>query len=198
MNWRDRLHSLFAKRVVRVRLRRHRPGSIQREHGRDVVEHVGLHLLEQLPHRGRVELEDPQGLPRREQFEDSWIVVAELFKDQVNTAVRPNVSQRVVEDVKVTESEEVHLDETQCLARRVVELGDDLTIVRSHHERDDVGQFRVRHNHTSSVDSSVAFDVLDTAGGLINNLGLGRHFDRLPKLLCLLEPRTVFVEHLRQ
>ena len=50
VNRSDGLHSLFAERVIGVRLGRHGTGAIERKHGRNIIEDVGLHLFEKLAH----------------------------------------------------------------------------------------------------------------------------------------------------
>ena len=70
----------------------------------------------------------PSVSPRAEQLVGRRVVERQVLEDQRLAAVGLDVVQRVVEDREVAQPEEVHLDQAERLARRVVELGDDRAV----------------------------------------------------------------------
>ena len=84
----------------------------------------------------------------------------------VLAAVGLDVAQRVVEDREVAQAEEVHLDQAERLAARVVELGDDLAVLLAAHDRDDVDQRLAGHDHAGRVHAPLPLQALEPARGL--------------------------------
>ncbi len=68
-------------------------------------------------------------------------------------AVDPDVVQRVGDDREVAQPEEVHLQQSESLAGRVVELGDDGAVLGALHDGDDVGERVGGHDHRAGVDT---------------------------------------------
>ena len=116
------------------------PRAVQRDDGRDVLEVVGLQLPQQRPHGPAVELEHAERVAPREQRVRLGVVELEVFEHRAEAAVRLDVVEGVVDDRQVAQPQEVHLDEAERLARRLVELGDDRAVLLALHDRDDVDQ----------------------------------------------------------
>ena len=110
-------------------------------------------------------------------------------------AVGLDVVEGVVDDREVAQPEEVHLDEAEGLARRVVELRDDLAVLLPPHDRDDVDQRLARHDDAGGVHAPLALEVLEPDRGVEDRLGLGIRLDQRAELARLLEPRVLLVEH---
>ncbi len=84
-----------------------------------------------------------------------------------------HVLQRVVEDREVAQAEEVHLDQAERLAARVVELRDDLPVLLPAHDRDQVEQRGAGHDDAGGVDAPLALEVLQAARPVDDAAGLG-------------------------
>src|SRR5699024_11644016 len=97
---------------------------VQRERRGDVLEVVGLHEPQQSLQPAAVQLEDAQGVTARQQPVRLRIVEGQLLEIQVDVLVETDVLDRIGDDREVPQPQEVHLDETQALGRRVVELRD--------------------------------------------------------------------------
>ena len=137
----DRLHGLptgLAAGVLVVGVSAHRSGPVESTYGRDVLEAVRLHRPQQRPHRSAVELEDAERVTTLHQGVRRGIVEWQILQHHGATCVAVDVDQRVVKDGEVAQTQEVHLDQTQLLAGRIVELGDDRAILRALHQRDDL------------------------------------------------------------
>nr|WP_233542636.1 hypothetical protein [Kocuria tytonis] len=187
---RDLLRAVLAQRVVGVGVRPHGPGPVQGDGRGDVLEVVGAHELEQLPHGTAVQLEHPEGVPACEQLVGAGVVDRQVLQVQHEAVpVERDVLQGVGDDREVAQPQEVHLDQPQALARGVVELGDHLAVLLAAHERDDVDQ-RVRgHDHARGVHTPLALEPLQTLGGLEDLHGLGvvlEHLAQLPGLVVAL------------
>ncbi len=200
MDRHDLLQPGLAQRVVRVGLRAHRPRPVQREGGGDVLEVVRLHLAQQRAHAAAVELEDAEGLPAGQELVGGLVrhVVDEGVEVEVEAAVEFDVAHRVVEDREVAQPQEVHLDQAQRLAARVVELGDDGAVGLALHQGDDVDE-RVRaHDHAGRVDAPLAFESLQALGGVDDGAHVGRRLVQLAELVALGVALVRLVEQLRQ
>ena len=82
---------------------------------------------------------------------------------------------RVVQHGEVAQPEEVHLEQAERLARRVVELGDDRAVGLPLPHRDVVDDRLAAHDHASRVHAGLADQPLQAAGGVddLPHLGLG-------------------------
>ena len=147
------------------------------------------------PHGPAVELEHPERVAAREQLVRGRVVEGEVLEDERMTAVRLDVVERVVDDREVAKPQEVHLDETEGLARGVVELRDDLAVLLPLHDRDDVDQRLARHDDAGGVHAPLALQVLEPDGGVEDGLRLGIRLDERAELARLFESRVLPVEH---
>ena len=194
MDRRDRLQAVLAQRVVDVRVRTHRARAVERDDGRDVFEVVGLHLPQQRAHRPAVELEHAECVAPGEQVVGALVVEREVFEHRPEAAVRLDVVEGVVDDREVAQPQEVHLDEAEGLARRVVELRDDLAVLLPLHDRDDVDQRVARHDDARRVHAPLPLQVLEAERRLEDRLRLGVGLDEGPDVAGLLVARVILVE----
>ena len=198
---RDRLLlAVLAQREVGVRVDAHRARAVEREGRRDVLEVVGLHQLEQRAHAAAVELEDAEGVAAREQVVGGLVghVLGQRVEVDVLAAVALHVGDGVVEDREVAQAEEVHLDQAERLAARVVELGDDLAVLQAAHDRDDVDERLAAHDDAGRVHAPLALQALEALGGLddLLQVRLGGH--QVAELLALAVARVGGVVDARQ
>ena len=131
----DRLAAVLAAGVLVVGVGTHRTGAVERADGGDVGEDVGLQGAQQRAHARAVELEDAERVAAAHQLVGRPVVEGQLLQHDRLVAVDLDVGQRVLEDPEVGQAEEVHLDESERLAHRVVELGDDGAVLRPRHDR---------------------------------------------------------------
>ena len=92
---------------------------------------------------------------------------------------------RVVQHREVPQAEEVHLDQPERLARRVVELGDDRAVLLAAHDRDDVDQRLGRHDHAGRVHPPLPLQTLQVAGGVHHRLDVRVGLVQRPELSAL-------------
>ena len=164
----DLLLLVLAQGVVGVAVRTHRAGPVERADRGDVLEVVRLHQPQQRPHRAAVELEHAERVTAAEQLEGRAVVQAlgQLVQVQRDAAAGLDVLDRVVHDRQVAQAQEVHLDQAERLAARVVELGDDLAVLLAAHDRDQLDQRLAGHDHAGRVHTPLALQVLQAAGGV--------------------------------
>ena len=93
-------------------------------------------------------------------------VELEVLEHDLLAAVDGDVLHRVVEHREVAQPEEVHLDQAERLARRVVELGDHRAVGGALEHRDDVEQRLARHDHAGRVHAPLPLEALDAHGGV--------------------------------
>ena len=136
--------------------------------------------------------------PLREQVVGTLVVELEVFEHGPEAAVRLDVVECVVDDREVAQPQEVHLDEAERLARRVVELRDDLAVLLALHDRDDVDQRIARHDDAGRVHTPLALQVLEPERRLEDRLRLGVGLDEGADVAGLLVTRVVFVDDARQ
>ncbi len=194
----DLLLLVLAQGVVDVRVHAHRTRAVQREDCRDVLEVVGLHEAKKGPHRTAVELEHPEGVAAGEQLVRCPVVEVELLEDEGLTAVGFDVVERIVDDREVAKPQEVHLDQAERLTRRVVELRDDLAVLLTAHDRDDVDERFARHDDTGCVHTPLALQVLEAHRRVEDRLGFLVGLDESAKLPRLLVAGVILVEHVGQ
>ena len=190
----DLLQPVLPQRVVRVRVRAHRARAVQRADRGDVLEVVGLHQPQQGPHRAAVELEHPEGVARGEELVRQLVGERQVLEHRAVTAVRLDVVERVLDDREVPEAQEVHLDQAQRLAGRVVELRDDLAVLLAALDRDHVGERDARHDHAAGVDAPLPLQPLEPERGVEDGLGLRVHLDDGPDVAGLLVALVLRVE----
>ena len=127
---------------------------------------VGPHRAQQRAHRAAVELEDAEGVAALEQVVRRLVGELELLEHDVLAAVGLDVLDRVVEDGEVAQPEEVHLDQAERLAGRVVELGDHRAVGGPLEHRDHVEQRLAGHDHAGGVHAPLALEALDADRGV--------------------------------
>ncbi len=183
----------FAQRVVDVGLGFHRAGPAECEDGGHVLEPGGRHQLGQVPHHGRVELEDAEGLPGGEQFVGGCVVQRHREHVQVEAAVGLDVLDRVADDGQVPQAQEVHLQRAHRLAVRAVEPGDPGAVVGAAVDRHDVDQRLRGQDDPGGVDAGAADQALDAARGVDHRLDVGILVVHGPQLAGLGVPGVVLV-----
>ena len=184
----DRLPVVLAVGVVVVGVHAHRSRPVQRQHGDDVVELGGLHAAQQIAHRPAVELEHAQGVAAAQQLVGELVVERHRFQVEVNSPVGLDVFQRVADDRQVAQAQEVHLQQADGLARRVVPAGDDGPVLRSLPQRDGLGQRLAAHDHRARVHAGVADQALQAARRLVDGAHVRVGFDQAADLGGFLEP----------
>ena len=164
----DRLPPVLAVGVIVVRVDSHRPRSVQRQHGDDVLETSGLHAAKEIAHRGAVELKHSEGVAAGQQLVSGWIIECECLQYYLDAPVRFDVLQRVADDREVAQAEEVHLQQPDGLTRGVVPPGDDRAVLRTLPQRDHIGQRLRTHDHRARVHTGVANQTLESARSLVD------------------------------
>ena len=134
----DLLLAVLAQRVVDVRVRTHGPGAVEGQDSGDVFEAVRPHLAKQAAHWAAVELEHPERVAAGQQLVGLRIVETEILQDDPAPAVALHVAQCVIENGEVAQPEKVHLQQTERLASRIVELRDDGPVLLPLHDRNQV------------------------------------------------------------
>ncbi len=136
--------------------------------------------------------------PAREQREGRRVVELEVLEHHLLLAVVRDVDQRVVEDGQVAQAQEVHLDQPEALARRVVELGDDRAVLLALHHRDHRLQRLAGHDDAGRVHAPLPLEALDADGGVDDLLHVGVGVVERPELAALAVPLVGAVEDLLQ
>ena len=156
-----------------------RPGAEQGDQGRDVLEAVGLELLDQLLHAARFELEDGGGLATLEEGEGLGVGRVDPF-DVDRRGARAQVGvdglERPVDDGEGAQAQKVELDQAGGLDVVLVELGHQVVATRLAVQRREVGQPGRGDDHAPRVLAGVAGDPLQ----------LAPHVDQGAHLLVLL------------
>ena len=117
---------------------------------------------------------------------------------RVNPRLSVDVGHRVVEDGEVPQPQEVHLDQAQRFARRVVELGDDRAVLLAAHDRDDVDQRLGGHDHSGGVHPPLPLQALQALGRVDHGLHVGVAVVEGPELPALAVALVGRVEDLGQ
>ena len=120
----------------------------------------------------------------------------ELLEDDGLAAVGLDVLEAVVEDRQVAQAQEVHLDQAQRLARRVVELRDHRPVGRPPEQRDHVDERLARHDHAGGVHAPLALEALDADRGVDHAAYVGVGLDQRPELPALAVAAVLGVEDL--
>ncbi len=165
----DRFETVLTVREGDVHVHAERARAVQREEGGDVLEPGGPQLADQRLHPGRVELEDPEGVPGGQLLVDRRVVhVAEeggVVEVDLDAAVGTDVVLGVGDDGEVAQAEEVHLEQAQRLARAHLVLGEGLALVGAQ-QRHDVGQRLRADDDRGGVDAVLALQALERLGGV--------------------------------
>lgn len=193
----DLLPVVLAVGVVVVRVHAHRAGAVERADRDDVVEHRGLHAAQQVAHGPAVQLEHAERVAAGEELVGFLVLDAQGVEVDVDPAVGLDVVDRVTDDRQVPQAQEVHLQQADGFARRVVPAGDDRAVVTLP-ERDRVGQRVARHDDRAGVHARVADQAFETAGGVEDRLALFVRLDQRADLGGLAEALVLFVDDARE
>ena len=194
MNGHHRLATVLAVGVVVVRIGTHRPGSVEGEDGRDVLEGVRLHRAQERAHRAAVQLEDPQGLAARQQIEGGAVGQRKILEDDGLAAIGLDVGEAIVEDGEIAQSQEVHLEQAEGLARTHIELRDDRAILLASPHGDDVHEWLATQDDARGVHAWLALQTLKAPGG-VDHLGdVGVRVVQRTELCGLAVARVLLVE----
>lgn len=91
--------------------------AIERDHNDDILEGVRLQLFQILPHPGRFELEYSGRVAVSEYLEHFPVLIADLEQIDADIMIILHNLEATVDDRKVPESEEVHLQQSQIFKR---------------------------------------------------------------------------------
>ncbi len=119
----------------------HRARAVQGVEGHEVVEAVGPDLLEHPLHPAGLELEHPERVAPREELQRLLIVEGDVPYVHLFTGCFADGLQSLLDDVEVTQAQEVDLEEPQRLdvAHRVLDH-DGVLVPRDALERHDIGE----------------------------------------------------------
>ncbi len=102
---------------------------VQSDQSHDLLEAVGLELQDQPPHAVGFELEDAVGVPQSQHLVDLGVGEIQRVDVDVGAPVCLDVVLGELDDRKVPQSQEVHLEQAQLLDEAHVVLGHDLTVL---------------------------------------------------------------------
>ena len=119
------LAAVLAVGVVVVHVVGHGAGPVQGHQGGDVVEAGRGQRADQGPHRGRLELEHPDGLPPAQHLEGGAVLEVDGVDVDLDLPGPPDQLDAVGDDVEVAQAQEVHLQQAQVLDPVHLVLGDD-------------------------------------------------------------------------
>ena len=122
------------------------------------------------------------------------VVQRERLEDDRLATVRLDVGERVLQDGEVAQTEEVHLQQPELLAGRVVELRDDRAVLLALHDRDVVDQAFARHDDAGRVDAPLTLEVLQASSGVDDALDVGVRLVEGPQLAGLVVALVLGVE----
>ena len=190
----DRLAVVLAVGVVVVGVHAHRAGPVQRDDRDDVLElrsaacgAAGRASARRRAgtrpacHRGRA--------VRRWRGSSSGT----RLEVELDSPVGLDVLECVADDRQVAQAEEVHLQQADGLARRIVPAGDDRAVLRPLPQRDGFGQRLAAHDHRAGVHAGVADQAFQAAGGFVDGAHVGVGVDEAANLGGLLVPLVVGV-----
>ena len=161
-----------------------RTGTVEGDDGDDVRVTVGLHPLEQRDHARRLDLENAGGVPTREETVDGRVVEGDLVLVYLDAETLPDVLLGLGDEGEGTQSEEVHLEQTERRGRRAIELRDDhatLGVILDRH---------VPVDRIAADDDRACMDTLPTGDPLEGERGVD---DLLHIRIFLIELREIGV-----
>ena len=192
---RDRLAADLAVGVLVVRVRAHRAWPVERVDRDDVLEPVRVHGAQQRAHRAAVELEHAQRVAAGQQLVGGLVVQRQRLQHDVLAAVVLDAGDGVVQHGQVAQAQEVHLEQAERLARRVVELGDDRAVGLALPHRNVVDDRLAAHDHAGRVHAGLADQPLQAARGVEHLPDLGLGLVECADLARLAVPGVRRVEH---
>ena len=117
-----------------------------------------------------------------------------MIEVRIRLAVQRDVLECIGDDGEVTQAQEVHLEQPQRLARRVVELRDDRAVLRALHDRDDVGERVGAHDDRTRVHAPLARQALQAERVLDDLVRVGVLLVELTELRGLRVALVLLVE----
>ena len=150
----------------------HRAGAVERHHGDDVLEAVGLEPLEAFAHARAFELEHADRIGPAPAARSSCVSSSgELGKIDVDAAAALDELDRLLQHGQRLEAEEVELHEARRLDQLPVELGDGEARLGIAVERHQLVERPVADHHAGGVRGGVAVEAFQ----LLRDLQQARH-----------------------
>ncbi len=194
----DRLPVVLAVGVVVVGVHAHGPRPVQRDDGDDVLEAGRLHPAQQVAHRPAVELEHAERVTTSQQFVGGRVVERHRVEVEFDAPVGLDVLDGVTDDRQVAQPEEVHLQQADGLARRIVPAGDDGPVLRTPPQRNRLDERLGAHDHRAGVHAGVADQALQPARGLVDGPHVRVGVEQAADLGGLLVPLVAGIGDARQ
>ena len=139
---------------------------IERGHGHDVLEAVGLEALQAVAHAGTFELEHADRIGPGEQLVGLAIVERDLGEVDVDAAAALDELHGLLQDRQGLEAEEVELHQARRLDQLPVVLGDGEARLGIAVERDELVERPVADHHAGRVRRGMAIEALELLGDL--------------------------------
>ena len=192
----DGLLALLAQDEIVHHAGTQRPWPVQREHGDDVLEAVGLELGQQLLHALRFKLEHRRGIGLLQHLVGRRIVEMLGVQGLIEARVELfDVLEGELDDGQVAQAEKVELDQADRLHVVLVELADRVVRIRREIQRAKIGQLAGRDQHAAGVHTDVARQPFELARqdeqlahlflAVVALLELGLHRQRLVQRILL-------------
>ena len=160
----DGLLAALSQDEVVHHARAQRPRPVQRQHGDDVLETVGLKLSQQLLHPVTFHLEDGDRVAVAQDLVGRLVVKAQVVQVHrllpLARAPLIHVAHRQVDDGEVSQAQEVELHQAHRLHVVLVVLADHRIGARRPVERTEVRELARRNQHATGVHADVAGHVL--------------------------------------
>ena len=157
-------------------------GAVQREHGDDVLEAVGLQLFQQLFHTVRFDLENRRGVGILENLVGLRVVEGQGFQRRAAAGQLLDVVNGQLEDGEVSQAQEVELHQPDFFHVVLVVLRNDGYPGVRRIQRTEIGQLARRDQHAPSVHADVARQVFQPFGEVKKLAHLLFAFDALLEL----------------
>ncbi len=136
----------------------------------------------------------PRVSPAGQQLVGLGVVERQVEQLDAVAGVELDHLEAVVDDRQVAQAQEVHLQQAERLAGRVVELRDDRAVGVAAHDRDVVGDHLGRHDHAGGVDAGLPDQALQAAPEVDGRLDVDVFFVEFAQLTGLVVARVVAVE----
>ena len=155
----------------------HRAGSVERDHGDEVLELLGPEPAKGVAHPGRLELEHAERLGFGEHLVRLLVVERQPVEVELEPAGFLDQRDRVGEHGERPKAEEIHLEQAELLDRSHRVAGDQLRPLGVLVERDVFLEGLVGDHHRGGVHRRVARAALERAGDLpqLAHVGLAAH-----------------------
>ena len=140
-------------------------------------------------------MEDPESVTAAKQLVGEWVIEGERLKHDRLASVAFDVSEAVVKDREVTQTQEVHLEQTEGFTRPHVELRDNGTILLATPEWHHVDQGLAAEDDTGCVNSGLALESFEPSGRVDHLANLRFGLIKCAKFGGLTVARVVLVEN---